>query len=179
MKSGLSSDRWLALFFLAFSILIVFVWIPLDTETGLVEKVRRKFVIGDALAPTITGAIITLGAIMTWLRPSQGPTITRKNVIWTLQLLAIFAISLMIMRYTGPIVAMGFEGGYRPLRATPPWSYIGFLVGGTVMIGGLIATASRRLSIRGFAIGFATSLIIALLYDMPFDDLLLPPNGDV
>ncbi len=179
MKSGSSSDRWLALFFLAFSILIVFVWIPLDTETGLVEKVRRKFVIGDALAPTITGAIITLGAIMTWLQPSQGHTFTRKNVIWILQLLAIFAISLIIMRYTGPIVAMGFEGGYRPLRATPPWNYIGFLVGGTMMIGGLIATASRRLSIRGFAIGFATSLIIALLYDMPFDDLLLPPNGDV
>ena len=179
MESGSSSDRWLALFFLAFSILIVLVWIPLDTETGLVEKVRRKFVIGDALAPTIAGAIITLGAILIWLRPSQGHTITRKNVIWTLQLLAIFAISLMIMRYMGPIVAMGFEGGYRPLRATPPWNYIGFLVGGTVMIGGLIATASRRISIRGFAIGFATSLIIALLYDMPFDDLILPPNGDV
>lgn len=179
MKSGLSSDRWLALFFLAFSVLIVFIWIPLDTETGLVEKVRRKFVIGDALAPTIAGAIITLGSILTWFKPVKDHTITCKNVIWTLQLLAIFMISLMFMRYAGPVVAMFFEGDYRPLRTTPPWSYIGFLVGGTVMIGGLVSIASRHVSTRGFMIGFVTSLIIALLYDIPFDDLLLPPNGDV
>ncbi|MCY3879482.1 MAG: hypothetical protein OXF74_09930 [Rhodobacteraceae bacterium] len=175
----MSSDRWLALSFLAISVLIVFVWIPLDTESGLIEKERRKFVIGDALAPTITGAIIALGAFLTWLRPGRGHTISSKNVIWILLLLTIFIISLVIVRYAGPVSAMGFVDGYRPLRATPPWSYIGFLLGGTAMIGGLTSAASRRLSIRGFAVGFAASLIIALLYDLPFDDLLLPPNGDV
>jgi len=28
-------------------------------------------------------------------------------------------------------------------------------------------------------IGVVAALVIALAYDLPFDDLLLPPNGDI
>ena len=85
----------------------------------------------------------------------------------------------MLMRYTGPIVAMLMNLDYRPLRATPPWHYIGFLVGGTILIGGLTSLVERRLSARNFVIGFIAALVVALIYDLPFDDLILPPNGDV
>ena len=68
---------------------------------------------------------------------------------------------------------------YRPLRATPPWHYIGFLVGGTILIGGLTSLVEQRLSAHSFVIGFIATLVVALLYDLPFDDLILPPNGDV
>lgn len=179
MKPRTSAEIGLALFFLVFATLLVFVWAPFDTDTGLVERVRRKFVIGDALGPTVAGAIIAMGAGLVLLRPQEGQSLTNQNLRWMSSLLALFAISLVLMRYAGPIAASFTESGYRPLRATLPWNYIGFLVGGTLMIGGLTGLAARRFTLRDFAIGFAAALIIALLYDIPFEDLILPPNGDV
>ena len=179
MKLRLSADKWLALFFLAFALLVILVWAPLDTGTGLVEKVRRKFVIGDALGPTVAGAVIVIGALLVLLRPGTDKMISRENVVWLAALFFLFALSMVLMRYAGPVALAWSESGYRPLRATAPGHYIGFLIGGTVLVGGLTGFAKRQLSIREFAIGFAASLAIALLYDLPFDDLILPPNGDV
>lgn len=179
MRHGHSADKWLALFFLAFALVVIFVWAPLDTDTGLVETVRRKFVIGDALAPTVAGAVILIGALLVLLRPGAGKTISQENLFWVAALFGLFLLSLVLMRYAGPIAMAWSESGYRPLRATAPWHYIGFLLGGAVLVGGLTGLAKRQLSIRDFAIGFAASLVIALLYDLPFDDLILPPNGDV
>lgn len=179
MKPRASAEFWLASFFLAFAVVLIFVWAPLDTGTGIVEKVRRKFVIGDALGPTVAGALLAIGAMLVMLRPRDGKALTKANVFWMLGLLALFAVSLLLMRYAGPIAASFTETGYRPLRATPPWNYVGFLLGGTVMIGGLTGLASRRFSPRDFAIGFVAALTIALLYDLPFEDLILPPNGDL
>lgn len=179
MKPRQSADTWLALFFLAFALLLIFVWIPWDTGSGLVEKVRRKYIIGDALGPTVAGVVIALGALLALLRPTGNRAFTRQNAFWMAKLLGLFVLALTLMRVAGPMAASGLEGGYRPLRATLPWNYIGFLAGGTVMIGALTGLAAKRFSLRDFAIGFAASLAIALLYDIPFDDLILPPNGDV
>ena len=179
MKPKASAEFWLALFFLLFAAMLVFVWTPLDTGTGIVEKVRRKFVIGDALGPIVAGAIIAIGALLVLLRPREGNALTKTSVFWMLGLFAPFAVSLLLMRYAGPIAASFTETGYRPLRATPRWNYVGFLFGGTVMIGGLTGLATRRFLPRDFAIGFVAALTIALLYDLPFEDLILPPNGDL
>lgn len=179
MKPRASADTWLALFFLAFAILLIFVWAPMDTGSGIVERVRRKFVIGDALGPTVAGAIIAIGAGLALIRPSGDKAVSRQNIFWMTGLFALFLLSLLLMRFAGPIAASFTESGYRPLRDTPPWSYIGFLCGGTVMIGGLTGLASQRFTVRDFVIGFIATLCIALLYDLPFEDLLLPPNGDV
>ena len=179
MRPRHSADTWLALFFLGAALLLIFVWIPLDTGTGLVEKVRRKFVIGDALGPTVAGVVIAIGAALAMLRPTGNQGLSRTNIVWLASLLGLFVVSLAVMRYAGPIAASGLEGGYRPLRATAPWSYIGFLLGGTILIGGLTGLATKTYSFRDFAIGFAATLVIALLYDVPFDDLILPPNGDL
>lgn len=179
MKPRLSADAWLALLFLSFAVLLVAVWVPADTGTGLVEKVRRKFVIGDALGPSVAGAVIAIGAGLVLLRPGQGAALSRQNLAWLGALLGLFALSMLVMRYAGPLALSGAEGGYRPLRATAPWHYIGFVLGGAVMVGGLTGLARRRLSLRDFAIGLAAALVIALLYDLPFEDLILPPNGDI
>ena len=85
------------------------------------------------------------------------------------------------MLLTGPILAWIVTGGetpYRVLRATAPWKYLGFALGGTVMTFGLIALSQHRPSWRLAALAFVATLVIALLYDLPFDNLLLPPNGD-
>lgn len=179
MKPRFSADRWLALFFLAFAALLVFVWAPLDTSTGVVEEVRRRLVIGDALGPSVAGAVIAFGAVLLLMRSGQESGLTSNNVRWLIALTCLLIASLMLMRYAGPIAALWTESGYRPLRNTRPWNYIGFLMGGTVLIAGLTAFAQRKATIKDIAIGFAASLAIALLYDVPFEDLILPPNGDV
>ena len=179
MESSSQKDKLLAIFFILTALLIIFIWVPMDTGTALVEKVRRKYTIGDALAPTVAGVILLMGGLMLWLRPSSDPSITRQHVIWMACLLGVFTLSLLLMRYAGPAVTMLLGAEYRPLRATPPWHYIGFLVGGTILIGGLTGLVERRLSANHFIIGFIATLVVALLYDLPFDDLILPPNGDV
>ena len=54
----------LGLIFLAFALLVATVWIPLDTETGLIEKVRRQTNIGDALAPTVAACFVGIGGVL-------------------------------------------------------------------------------------------------------------------
>lgn len=179
MKPRFSADTRLALFVFGVALLVIFVWVPLDTGTGFVEKIRRRYAIGDALGPTVAAVVIAVGAVLVWLRPRPSGSLSRQNLGWMIRLLGLFALSLLLMRYAGPVVAMGMEGGYRPLRSTPPWNYVGYLLGGTVLIGGLTGLAARRFSVRDFVIGFVSALVIALLYDLPFDGLILPPNGDV
>ena len=179
MESYPRKDKLLAIFFALAALFIIFVWVPMDTGTGLVEKVRRKYTIGDALAPTVAGVILLIGGLLLWLRPSADKAITMQNLMWTAYLFGVFTASLMLMRYAGPVVTMLMNADYRPLRATPPWHYIGFLIGGTILIGGLTSLVERRLSAQNFVIGFIATLVVALIYDLPFDDLILPPNGDV
>ena len=86
------------------------------------------------------------------------------------------------MRWTGPaaVALFGPEGvGYRALRDTVPWKLIGFLCGGTVMILGPIVLVERRLRWQAVAVAVVATVAMIVIYDLPFDDLLLPPNGDV
>ena len=174
-------DRWLGLFFALAALLVIFVWIPLDTETGIVEKVRRRLTIGDALGPTVAGVFLLLGGLLTALRPNANdPGLKPGHLIWVAKLLILFALSLAIMRWLGPALgALLAEDGYRPLRATAPWKYLGYVAGGTCLITGLTALVTHKITTKQIVIAFAATLIMALAYDLPFDDLILPPNGDV
>jgi hypothetical protein len=68
---------------------------------------------------------------------------------------------------------------YRDLRDTLPWKYIGFLLGSTGLITTCIAAIETRFSWRALLIALVATTALMALYDLPFDDLLLPPNGDV
>lgn len=181
MRSSAKSDRWLGLFCVGLALLVIFVWVPWDSDSGLVEKVRRKWVIGDALGPTVAGIVIAIGGALTLLRPApEAPGLTRRNLIWIAGLLALCALALGVMRYGGPALAsLLTETGYRPLRNTLPWKYLGYLGGGTLMITGLTSIVLGRFRWRDLLVGAVATLLIALAYDLPFEDLLLPPNGDV
>ena len=42
-----------------------------------------------------------------------------------------------------------------------------------------VALVERRLSLARLVLALAVALALALVFDLPFEDLLLPPNGDV
>ncbi len=181
MFRRLSSDTWLGLLACLLALLLIFVWIPLDTETGLIERVRRQVTLGDSLGPTVAACILLLGGLLTVMRPDAGgPKLHAQNWWWIAMIIAVVGGALVLMRFAGPwMVELFGTAPYRNLRATPPLNYAGFMLGGTFAIAALVALARGKLSVGAVILGLATSLAIALFYDLPFDDLQLPPNGDV
>lgn len=176
----MSHDRILGLICVVCALLLVFVWIPFDVETGYVEKARRSLTLGDSLAPTVAGVVILLGGLMLLLQSNENTRgLTRDNFYWLGLLLFIIVISMALMRYSGPFVAMLTGEEYRPLRDTLPWKYIGFLLGGSVLVFVLMALADRRFRGLWLLISILATVLVALFYDLPFEDLVLPPNGDV
>lgn len=172
----LTSDAWLGIFFLAIGLVILFIWIPLDTDSGLLEKVRRTTTIGDALAPSIACVILATSGM--WLAISSvGKSSTIFNVSpgFVFGILAILSFSLLLMRWSGPLII----DEYRVLRDTLPWKLVGYVLGGTFLIFSLISIVEKRLSAIRLFLAIAITLAIGLIYDLPFEDLLLPPNGDV
>ncbi len=177
----MSKDRWLGLFFIGFALLLILVWVPLDTASGYIEKQRRQVLLGDALAPTVAGVIILLAAIMLFFEKSRFQIgLSRANFIYVAALLALVTMSFALMRFAGPLFAeLLTTDGYRPLRATAPWKHIGYVTGGAFLIFALITMVERRVRWRSLIIALIAIGLITAFYDLPFDNLLLPPNGDV
>lgn len=177
----LSSDRWLGALAVVAALALILLWVPLDTETGVLERVRRRLVIGDALAPLVAGVTILIGGLLTALRPDDRAVgLTARNLRWMLGLCAVFTVSLAVMRFAGPALAEMLSGtGYRPLRNDAPWKFIGYVLGGAVMVAGTGGLAMRRRSPGLLVMGLMAAALIALAYDLLPADLLLPPNGDV
>lgn len=182
------TNLYLGLSCAVFAILLLFVWIPLDTGSGIVEKMRGRYQIGDALAPTVAAFFILMGGILLMLREvraQEQPTITRAHLSFIVRLCGVLFLSLLIMRHLGPLTVELFNWfrvealEYRLLRATVPWKYIGFVVGGITLITGSVAVVEGRLSRRVILIAIGVVLALIIIYDLPFEDLLLPPNGDV
>ncbi len=178
------SNLFLGLAVLCGALVLLFLWIPFDVDTGLIEKERRRTKIGDALAPTLAGAFLMIGAVGVLLferkTPAQ-PALSSANLRFIAVSLGIIVTAFLVMRFTGPAAVWitGTEQEYRLLRDTAPWKYHGFLVGGTILVVGLIRQIEGRFSWKTFAIGLGAVIALILIYDVPFDDLLLPPNGDV
>lgn len=177
------ADRALALCAILGALLAIAVWIPLDTDGGLVETVRRQVRVGDALGPTVAAAFVLAGGVIL-LTGGGAPTrrIEPRNLAFLALLLALFALSIGLMRWTGAaaVALFGSDGDtYRNLRDTAPWKYAGFLLGGGVMVFAMIARAERRMTLRAALVAALACIALVALYDLPFDDLLLPPNGDV
>ncbi len=165
-------------------------WIPNDTETGLVETFRRSTVIGDALAPSAVA--ILLAALGLWMAAAGrlgraapiAPGIDRASLDFLGRLAAVLAAGFALLAWTGPaavgaVNALGGEiGSYRMLLDTPPYKYLGFLLGGFVLAFGSMVVVAGRPRRRDAVAAAAAVAALAALVDLPFEDLLLPPNGD-
>ena len=181
MSSNSKAERWLGLFCVAFALVLIFIWIPNDVDTGAFQKVRRRLTIGDSLAPMVAGVVILLGGVLMYLSPSENAkTLDRKAIIWVCLVVLSVAVSITIMRWFGPMVTeLLTDQTYRSLRATAPWKYVGYVSGGGALVYLLIGFATRSWSLKYLLIGLLAALCMALFYDLPFEDLQLPPNGDV
>ena len=189
-------DRWtlgLAVAAVVSAALTLGIWIPNDIESGLVETFRRQTTIGDAMAPTMlaTGIFIVALAmgLISWLRSRFGYKerqvgLDRLSIEFLFRLAAIIVLGLLLILYCGPlsvdlINALGGEiGSYRVLRDTVPYKYIGYFLGGFVMIFGIIWLIEQRPTRSAALVSLVAVIVLIVLYDLPFDDLLLPPNGD-
>jgi hypothetical protein len=189
-------DRWtlgLAVAAVVSAALTLGIWIPNDIESGLVETFRRQTTIGDAMAPTMLAAGIFIVALamglISWLRSRFGYKerqvgLDRLSIEFLFRLAAIIVLGLLLIPYCGPlsvdlINALGGEiGSYRVLRDTVPYKYIGYFLGGFVMIFGIIWLIEQRPTRSAALVSLVAVIVLIVLYDLPFDDLLLPPNGD-
>ena len=89
------------------------------------------------------------------------------------------------MRYLGPALIWVFatltetEVTYRNLRNIWPLKYVGFVCGGTILLCSFSHFMDRSLTRKRAALFGVICFAIALFFDLPFEDILLPPNGDV
>ena len=173
----------------AFALLTLGVWIPADVESGVVETFRRRTVIGDAMAPTVVaiGMVVAAALLVASgiVKPRrEAAALDRQSLAFVTRFAAAIAVGLALMSHTGPLVVDAIDalggavGSYRELRDTVPYKYLGYLLGGTAMVAGAIAVVEQRFTRSAALSAVLATLILIVLYDLPFDDLLLPPNGD-
>lgn len=165
----------------------LFIWVPLDIDTGLVERVRRRNVIGDALGPVTALILIAIAALALVREGRTAPRFVNKGK-WHLVFgfyVALFGITLFVMRYLGPWMISAVDMfiaadlNYRNLRNIWPLKYLGYVTGGTIMLCALSHFMDQSLTRKRALLFLAITFAIALFFDLPFEDILLPPNGDV
>ena len=187
MLQNISSNRLLGIIALLIAVASLGLWIPFDSETALVETVRRRLVIRDSLAPTVA-MLLVAGAALSLIRHSQDGAPFSNDGKWHFVFgffLLVFILSLGLMRYLGPhlisVYAMitDTDVSYRNLRNIWPLKYVGFVCGGTVLLCSFSHFMDRSLTRKRATLFVAISIAIALFFDLPFEDILLPPNGDV
>ena len=170
-----------------FAVFALAIWIPLDTDTGLIEKVRRRTQVGDAMAPTLAALFVLIGGLLTAFAkpaPTAEDLFPAGAVRFGAWMLAILVAGFVIALFAGPLAVAAYTAAtgepleYRLLRGSFPWKYVGFVAGGTFAIAGLVALTEGRLTRHAVLVGLGAVLGMILLFDVPFDDLLLPPNGD-
>ena len=183
MRERVNQDMILGALALAFGLFIVFWWAQVDSDTGVAEKIRGRWSVGDALAPTAAGAVIAVSGLFVllggWFRGRGDDGLTVANARYLATFIIIIAVGFACIRYAGPLAADVLGRDYRALRDEVPWKYIGFVLGGGGMIFALMTLAEGRARMGRFVLAFAIATGLALIYDLPFEDLLLPPNGDV
>ncbi len=82
MKRISSPDGRLGLVCILLALLALFVWVPFDIDTGVVEKLRRRISIGDSLLPIVALGFVIAGGLMTIVRSGDNaPSLRVENVL--------------------------------------------------------------------------------------------------
>jgi len=192
----LQKNKWtfgLAIFFIIASLISLFVWIPNDIETGVIERFRRQITIGDAMAPTMVAwgvLFVSIALLIDAILSSRAPRASENSVmdaqsfVFFFKLTFVIVIALLLMLYSGPLLVEflnlmnGESNNYRLFKGSMPYKYIGYILGGFVLIFSSIGLVENKFSTNGAWLSVIAVAVLTFLYDVPFDNLLLPPNGD-
>ena len=104
-------DLVLGLLALALALAALVFWVPADTGSGIVERVRGQYRIGDAMGPSVAFGLLAVAgvvlAIEAWRKraaPDMGG-LDRAQLGFLLLLFIAFLSSMLVMRWFGPAVA--------------------------------------------------------------------------
>ena len=190
---GRQAEIAISLIFLILGLIAVFVWVPMDSETGMTDTFRRQTNIGDAFMPMISAGVMVICAfaqlVVNFRRKGADDTENRaidgSAFAFLVQFAGITTLSLVLMYWAGPIAVQLFGPGegadaltYRQLRSTYPFKLVGFALGGFSLIffmTSLIEGSFKRTRVISSLIAV---LVLIAVFDLPLDNVLLPPNGD-
>lgn len=186
------TEIWLALTVLALGLVAAILWVPLDSDTAPIYTFRRQTYIGDAMLPMVSAAGIAFFAaihLALTFRRKRGdagnPPFDRLTGVFFVMLFGIIAVSALLMYWSGPLTValVGPSDGeaalsYRQLRGAMPWKYIGFVLGGFTLVFGISALIEGKMTWKRALSSIIAVAVLILLFDVPFDTILLPPNGD-
>ena len=165
------------------------IWIPNDIAGEAINYARRRYSIGDPFAPILISWLVIIagaGLLLTGLfrglvsKKLADPdhAFYRSSLGYMLGCGGLLTVALLVMRYAGPwsVDLFGPDKSYKLLVTTPPWHYLGYMMGAFILMATTISVVERRLRMRTVLIAISVPLLIALAYDLPFS-LILPPNG--
>jgi len=172
---------------IAVALLLWLIVIPAGAPGDMIEVVRRRARIGDSAMPSLAALFIALGGLVLVFERG-GPPITRAVPVWPLLFAAVItAASLAFLHVGDGLVALMRTvwpdlADFRSLRTTLPWAWVPFVLGGALLVAPLMI-ASEHLHARrwpaAFAYGALVALAIATFLTLPFEDVLIPPQGDL
>ncbi|MDK3073908.1 hypothetical protein QO034_12370 [Sedimentitalea sp. JM2-8] len=185
------NEVWIALLCIVAALVTAMVWVPLDSETPPIYTFRRQINIGDAMLPLVSATGIAICAVIHLLLTLRREPATERSApldihtgSFFLPFAAIMLVSCMLMYWAGPIALALFGPTgeeavtYRQMRAAFPWKYIGYGLGGFTMVFGVTSLIEGRISASRALTSMLAVLALILVFDVPFDTILLPPNGD-
>lgn len=185
---GRRTELWVAGGFLTLALVALFVWIPNDTGSEPFYTFRRRTYVGDSLLPYVAAAGIAICALVQLIsaafRAKKGeavPPIDGQTLRFVVTVSLILTGAILLMQVSGPIALslFGEEGvTYRVMRATPPWKYVGYMVGGTALVFAMTSFAEGRVRASRLLYALLAAAALVLVFDVPFKNILLPPNGD-
>lgn len=187
---GRKVEIWIALAFLVLGLIAAFLWVPLDSETLPIYEFRRQTYIGDSMLPMVAAMGIAICAavhlLISWRRQRKEaePPFDALTAVFFALFFAIIALSFVLMFWGGPaaLALFGPSGEepvtYRQMRSTLPWKYIGYVLGGFTLVFGVTSLIEGKLTLHRAISSILAVAFLILLFDVPFDTILLPPNGD-
>ena len=181
-------EQLIGILSILFCLLLLLIWIPFDIDSGIASKVRGRSKIGDAMAPTVAAVILGvagLSLLFSSKKHESSERIEWSSIVFILGISALILTTCFIMAVFGPLIVSLSQQfitdlpDYRSLRNAIPWKYLGLLAGGSFMLVSFFVITGYGSWQRRIIVAFLATLALAMAYDLPFDDLLLPPNGDV
>lgn len=177
------------------ALLTLLVWIPNDIVGGFIDTgPTGKPQPGDAFFPTLlAGTLLILSAIQLLSaamnravqdEDSGFGKLVPENLKFLFVFYATVLFGLTLMYWLGPLTVdtLRMTGvvdlTYRQLVDTPPYKYLGYLVGGFFMTVGLIRRAEGKLRRRALVAVVIVLTMSVLIFDVLLNNVQLPPNAD-